>query len=113
MPAPSEGALYLPANCESDTLCTRLACFQARVEGTDDDERFGKRSNACGSHLGDLVQSLKAWALSANITEGWLTVVAFDPAAECWERVVGDSPDPGAHFTFSTVPIQGHAVVAD
>jgi hypothetical protein len=82
-------------------VCSRVACFQARLEakaragqagagglctGSDGAGRagtsqVGRRSNACASHVVSVIQDLSAWFADRDLAGGLLTVLAIDPYA--------------------------------
>lgn len=87
--------------CQADSGCERVACFQALVEATAGHKEIGRRANACGRHLADVVQALSAWARDSVITEGWLTVLAVDPCALPRPDTPGGPPRPAENgFAF-------------
>jgi hypothetical protein len=87
--------------------CGSPVCFHARLEATAGHRPVRRCAGACGRHLGDLVQILTAWARDSSLSDGELTVLAVDPAAERRRHSPGGMPrhvEPG--FAFSTIQIQ-------
>jgi hypothetical protein len=86
--------------------CGYPVCFHARVAATAGNRQVRRSAGACGRHLGDLVQILTAWARDSGLTEGQVTILAVDPAAERRRHGPGGLPrhvEPG--FAFSTIKI--------
>jgi hypothetical protein len=97
-------------------LCSRVACFQARLEamagaGLPDAQPVSRRSNACASHLVGVIQELSAWSEDHELAGGLLTVLAIDPYALPCPAGAGQPPGPGLElqpelgFTFCTIAI--------
>jgi hypothetical protein len=86
--------------------CGSPVCFHVRLEATAGHRPVRRWAGACGRHLGDLVQILTAWARDTSLTEGELTVLAVDPAAERRRHGHGGMPrHVEAGFAFSTIQI--------
>jgi hypothetical protein len=91
--------------CHAVANCQRQACFQVQVEAS-----LGRRpvlhwANACAAHLGELVEGARTWASDGHLTDGTLTVLVIDPAAES-RRAAGGEPGPlWPGLAFSVLPV--------
>jgi hypothetical protein len=83
-------------HCEADRRCGRAACFEAQLEARDGGHRVRKNAELCANHLGDMVQSLTAWAREEGITCGQVTVLVIDP---CCPRTITRT------FEFAAIPL--------
>jgi hypothetical protein len=99
-----DAASFRQGTCQAGG-CGYPVCFRARVE-TAGSRPVRRSAGACGRHLGDVVQILTAWARDSGLTDGQLTILAVDPAAECRRHGPGGLPhhvEPG--FAFSTMKV--------
>jgi hypothetical protein len=95
----------LPAHCDADHRCHRAPCFEAQLEAQNGALPVRKSAELCANHLGDMVQSLTAWARSRGLTRGQVTVLAIDPT---WpSRATGQAIacEPSRAFRFGTIPL--------
>jgi hypothetical protein len=105
MPPRDVGVLSEHTRCHAADGCAEQACFQVRLEAL-----LGRRlvvhcDNACGEHIGELVEGLKAWSRDGGLADGSVTVLAVDPGAE-FRRASGDVPGPlWPGFAFSTLAL--------
>jgi hypothetical protein len=66
-------------HCEADRQCHRTPCFEAQLEGQSGVLPIHRNAELCANHLGDMVQSLAAWARREGLTRGHVTVMVIDP----------------------------------
>jgi len=66
-------------HCEAYRQCRRAPCFEAQLEAQSGILRIHRNAALCADHLGDMVQSLAAWARREGVTHGTVTVLAVDP----------------------------------
>jgi hypothetical protein len=66
-------------HCEADRRCYRAPCFEAQLEAEKGLLSVHRNAELCANHLGDMVQSLTAWARREGLTHGQVTVLAIDP----------------------------------
>lgn len=66
-------------HCEADRRCHREPCFEAQLEAQIGLLPIRRNAKLCADHLGDMVQSLTAWARREGLTHGQVTVLAIDP----------------------------------
>ena len=68
--------------CHTDGACCRPLRFQAYLEAADGTEAQCGSAEACSDHLGDMVQSLTAWARGQQLAGAQLRVFAIDRPAD-------------------------------
>lgn len=68
--------------CHADGTCCRPLRFQAYLEAADGAEPLCESAEACSDHLGDMVQSLTAWARRQHLAGAQLRVFAIDRPAD-------------------------------
>lgn len=106
-----EAAERLAATCQAGRSCTRLACFQARVEASTGARPVYRHVDACAGHVTDAVLDLKAWARDHSVIGGWLKVLVIDPYAAGRRSAVGGGPAE-LNLAFYTVPVGQQATAA-
>jgi hypothetical protein len=91
--------------CQAESTCGRPSRFRARLEAADGRQPVRKSAEACGGHLGDMVQALTIWARGHGLTEGQLTVLVIDPPFDgpCLLARADHSGPEMAGFAFSTI----------
>jgi hypothetical protein len=91
--------------CQAESTCGRPSRFRARLEAADGRQPVRKSAEACGGHLGDMVQALTMWARGHHLTEGQLTVLVIDPpfSGPCLLAPADPSGPEIAGFAFSTI----------
>ena len=68
--------------CHADGTCCRPLRFQAYLEAADGAEPLSESAEACSDHVGDMVQSLTAWARGRQLAGAQLRVFAIDRPAD-------------------------------
>jgi hypothetical protein len=109
LPVPAPVPNVTQAAAAACDVCPRAAFFQVRVEGPPGHEHPRRRANACATHLVDVIELLRAWALDSHLADGRLTVLAIDPYALPRLAALG-IPEPG--FAFYSAPVTADPVSA-
>jgi hypothetical protein len=95
-----------PGRCPADRCCSRLPCFQARIEATAGHRTIRTSTEVCAEHLGDTVQALTTWARQQGL-RGHLTVLATGQPGS--RHAASPGTPPGAAlpsgFAFSTIAL--------
>lgn len=99
---PSSVLGVTPQGAAACSLCPRAAAFQARVEVPAGQEHSWRHANACGGHLVEIIEELRAWARDRRIVDGWVTALAIDPDA--LPRLAGQGVTEHG-FAFYTAPL--------
>lgn len=68
--------------CHASDACGRPPRFQAYLEAADGAAPLGEGAEACSEHVGDMVQSLTAWARGQRLAGAQLRVFAIDRPTE-------------------------------
>ena len=93
--------------CHAGGTCCRPPRFQAYLEAADGAEPLCESAEACSDHVGDMVQSLTAWARGQQLAGAQLRVFAIDrPAdANCFPGRDGQGGPDALSLAVSTIPL--------
>lgn len=95
------------AHCQADHYCHRMPCFEAQLEAHDGPEPVRRNAELCADHLGNMVQSLTAWARNCGLTHGHVIVLAIDPS---WPVRTADQARrprmPPRAIQFAEIPLE-------
>jgi hypothetical protein len=91
--------------CEADRQCRRAPCFEAQLEAQSGVLPIRRNAALCADHLGDMVQSLAAWARREGVTHGTVTVLAVDPTCPLHAADQAIPRGLSRAFEFGAIPL--------
>jgi hypothetical protein len=95
--------------CQTDTACHRPPRFQAHLDAPQHAQRprVRRRTEACASHLGAMVQAMTIWAREQELADGDLTILTINPSSGASRPGQPHSDTQTSGLVFSTIHL-GH-----